>query len=192
MFLNCMSISWKIWNVRTDVKIGIFPIPIVYWLGLRIFKQNIGMVGQSVSMVMHWILEINLQSCSSRNVFWHRPGLNVGYSWPVVFLWGAIIIVLCKRNESKICWNQWILATFDDQIAKFCFRQKSRRNFSAFIVLMWAKFRKQGDVKSKRNFVAWWNFVPAGWNFVSLKRSFASMKQNFVSAKQIIVFIKRN
>ena len=40
-------------NIRTDVKIGIFPIPITYWSGFRIFKQNrgnpdeIGMVGQS-------------------------------------------------------------------------------------------------------------------------------------------------
>ena len=154
-----------------DVKIGIFPIPIVYWLRFRIFKQNwdnpneIRMVEQSVSMVMHWILEINSQSCSSRNVCWHRPGLNVGYSWPGFFLWGAMT-VLCKRNESKICWNQWILANFDNQIGKFCFRQKSRRNFSAFIVLMWAKFRKQGD-KSKLNFVAW---------FKSIFQSVAKMK----------------
>ena len=157
-----------------DVKIGIFPIPIVYWLGFRIFKQNwdnpneIRMVEQSVSMDMHWILEINSQSCSSRNVCWHRPGLNVGYSWPGVFLWGAMT-VLCKRNESKICWNQWILANFDNQIGKFCFRQKSRRNFSAFIVLMWAKFRKQGD-KSKLNFVAW---------FKSIFQSVAKMKDEY-------------
>ena len=25
---------------KTDAKIGIFPIPIVYWLGFGIFKQN--------------------------------------------------------------------------------------------------------------------------------------------------------
>ena len=42
-------------NNRTDVKIGIFPVPIAYWSGFGIFKQNrknpdeIGMVGQSGS-----------------------------------------------------------------------------------------------------------------------------------------------
>ena len=40
-------------NIRTDIKVGILPIPIVYWLRFRIFKPNqenpdeIGMVGQS-------------------------------------------------------------------------------------------------------------------------------------------------
>ena len=39
--------------IKTDVKIGIFPIPIAYWLGFGIFKQNrknpdkIGMFGHS-------------------------------------------------------------------------------------------------------------------------------------------------
>ena len=147
-----------------DVKIGIFPIPIVYWLGFRIFKKNwenpneIRMVEQSVSMVMHWILEINSQSCSSRNVFWQARiecRLQLARGFP---LGSNNITVLCKRNESKICWNQWISANFDDQIVKFCFRQKNRRNFSAFIVLMLAKFRKQGD-ESKRNFVAWFKSI---------------------------------
>ena len=127
----------KIWNIRTDVKIGIFPIPILSWLGFRIFKQNwenpneIGMVGQSVSMVVRWILQMNSQSCSSRNVRWHKPGLNVGYmySWPGIFLRGEITVP-CKRSERKICRNQWILANFNDQIVKFCFRQISGQNFS--------------------------------------------------------------
>ena len=40
-------------NIKTDVKITIFPIPIAYWSGVRIFKQDrenpdeIRMVGQS-------------------------------------------------------------------------------------------------------------------------------------------------
>ena len=40
-------------NIKTDVKITIFPIPIAYWSGFRIFKQDqenpdeIRMVGQS-------------------------------------------------------------------------------------------------------------------------------------------------
>ena len=143
------------------------------------------MVGQSVSMVMHWILQINSQSGSSRNVRWHRPGLNVGYmymySWPGIFL-GGEITVLCKTNEEEICWNQWILVNFDDQIVKPCFRQKSGENFSAFIVLMSAKFHKQGD-ESKQNFVAWRNFMLPGRNFISLKQSFAFLKWNFVSWK---------
>ena len=39
--------------INTDVKIGIFPIPIAYWSGFGIFKQNrenpdeIGMVGHA-------------------------------------------------------------------------------------------------------------------------------------------------
>ena len=41
-------------KIKTNVKIGIFPIPIACWSEFRIFKQNwenadeIGMVGQSV------------------------------------------------------------------------------------------------------------------------------------------------
>ena len=40
-------------NIKTDLKITIFPIPIAYWSGFRIFKQDrenpdeIRMVGQS-------------------------------------------------------------------------------------------------------------------------------------------------
>ena len=40
-------------SIKTDVKIGIFPIPIAYWSGFGMFKQNrenpdeIGMIGQS-------------------------------------------------------------------------------------------------------------------------------------------------
>ena len=41
-------------NIRKDVKISMFPIPITYWSGFRIFKQNqenpeeIGMGEQSI------------------------------------------------------------------------------------------------------------------------------------------------
>ena len=74
------------------------------------------------------------------------------YSWPGIFFRGEIT-VLCKRNDRKICRNQLILANFDDQIAKFCFRQKSGQNFSPSIVLMSAKICKKGD-ESKQNFAA--------------------------------------
>ena len=138
------------------------------------------MVGQSVSMVMHWILQINQQSCSSRNVYWHRPGLNVGYmySWPWIFLRGEIT-VLCKRSEEEICRNHWILVNFEDQISKLRFRQKSRQNFANKVI--------------NRNKILWHDEIScrAGWNFVSLKRSFAFLKRNFVSAKQNIVFVER-
>ena len=93
------------------------------------------MVGQSVSMVMHWILQINSQSGSSRNVRWHRPGLNVGYmymySWPGIFL-GGEITVLCKTNEEEICWNQWILVNFGEFWWPNCealFQTKKREKF---------------------------------------------------------------
>ena len=62
------------------------------------------------------------------------------------------------------------------------FQTKSGKNFSAFIVLMSAKFHKQGD-ESKQNFVAWRNFMLPGRNFISLKQSFAFLKWNFVSWK---------
>ena len=52
MYLYNLSINYKnsFENIRTDVKMGVFPILIAYWLG---FKENqgnpdeIGMVGQS-------------------------------------------------------------------------------------------------------------------------------------------------
>ena len=150
-------------------------------LGFFTSQFYIEMVGQSVSMVMHWILQINQQSCSSRNVYWHRPGLNVGYmySWPWIFLRGEIT-VLCKRSEEEICRNHWILVNFEDQISKLRFRQKSRQNFANKVI--------------NRNKILWHDEIScrAGWNFVSLKQSFAFLKRNFVSAKQNIVSWKGN
>ena len=52
-------------NIRKDVKIRIFPIPIAYWSRFRIFKQNqenpdkIRMVRQSIILVYQllWYLQ---------------------------------------------------------------------------------------------------------------------------------------
>lgn len=47
------------YNIRTDVKIGIFPIPIACWSGFGISNQNwgnpdeIGMAGQSFLLGFH-------------------------------------------------------------------------------------------------------------------------------------------
>ena len=46
-------------NITTRVEIGIFPIPVAYWLGFCIFKQNrdnpdeIGMVGHGKSVYIY-------------------------------------------------------------------------------------------------------------------------------------------
>ena len=56
VFLICVILTMYLKNyIKTDVKIGIFPILIAYWSGFGIFKQNrenpneIRIVGQSGS-----------------------------------------------------------------------------------------------------------------------------------------------
>ena len=57
--------NFKFENFRTDVKIGIFSIPIVYWSGFGIFEQNwenpdeIGVVEKSANyLIKAWALSI--------------------------------------------------------------------------------------------------------------------------------------
>ena len=54
--------------------------------------------------------------------------------------------VLCKKKASEICQNQQNYVNFGNQIANFRFKRKSGEIFLLqFIVLMSAKFRKQGN-----------------------------------------------
>ena len=84
--LSALSFRCSCVFIKTDVKIGFFPIPIAYWSGFGIFEQNRENPGE-IGMVGHPELLIEIQMAKN-----HTQG--EGYT--SVFLFNVQVFFICN------------------------------------------------------------------------------------------------
>ena len=105
----CLYLSWEfIWNIKTDVKIRLFPVLITYWSELKIFKTKLEesrwdhewYVGQSG--FIQWSVQFLLTAMR----FSHRTLLNTAkkLSNRSIRRWKV------KQKDKRVCVFLWIFS----------------------------------------------------------------------------------